>query len=128
MHLRVDLVGPGENAAGEIFHFGVALLREELGDALAAAAGAALHDDLAVAVDLGETLRHLALRNERAADVGDLIFVRLANVEDENIFARIAAAASVPAQLICGIPFFKVFLLGRFGRDAAELLVINEFA
>src|SRR5580692_4427259 len=80
-YLGIDLIGPGQDAPGEGLDIGVALRGEELRRALAAGAGPALHDDLAVAIDLGEALRDLIHRDERAADVGDLIFVRLAHVE-----------------------------------------------
>ena len=46
------------------------------------AAAAALHHDLAVAIDLGEPLRHIVLRNQLSADLGDLVLVGLAHVEE----------------------------------------------
>ena len=56
-----------------------------------ARAGAALDDDFAVAVDFGQALRDVVLRDERAADLGDLVLVGLADVEEENIFAGVEA-------------------------------------
>jgi hypothetical protein len=59
---------------------------EKLGNALAAAAGFALHYNLTVAGDLVHALRHVVHGDQGPLDVGDLIFERLANIEDEEFF------------------------------------------
>ena len=48
-----------------------------------------MRDDLARAVEFVHAARKLAERNQMAADIADLIFVRLANVENVDIVAAI---------------------------------------
>ena len=48
----IDLIAPGKDASGEVYDFGIALLLEQFGDALAAAAALALHNDFALARNL----------------------------------------------------------------------------
>jgi hypothetical protein len=67
-------------------------LLEEFGDALATDACMAVDDDLAFAVDLGETLGHFVLRNQLPADLGDLVLPGLAHVEEVDVLAGIDAA------------------------------------
>lgn len=80
LHLGVDLIAPGKDATGEIHDAGVTGLLEKLGDALGARAAAALHHDFAVAVDLGQALRHIVLRNQRSTDIGDLVLIGFTNI------------------------------------------------
>ncbi len=82
----VDAVGPGQDAAGEVRDVGVALLLEEEGGALAAGSGFAVDDDLG-GLGEGEAVElvgEIAYGDQRRADVDDLVFVGLADVEDEG--------------------------------------------
>ena len=81
--------------------------------------------DLAVAVDLGQPLRHFVHGDQLAADVGDLVLEGLAHVEDEEIFAGVEALLEFLHADLGNAVLHCLFLLG-FGRDAAELLVVDE--
>src|SRR6516162_2466539 len=89
LHPRIDFVAPGQNAAREVRCLRIAGLLEELGDALRARAGAAVHHDLAVAVNLSEALWDVILRNQLSADLRDLVFVGLAHVDQLQVFASV---------------------------------------
>src|SRR5580692_4958800 len=91
-HLGIDLVGPGQNSACKVYDSGVAGLFEKLGNALASGARLALHDDFAVAVNLGQAIGHIVLRDQLSADLGDLVFKGFADVEDVSIFAGVDSA------------------------------------
>ncbi len=86
---------------------------------------AALDDDFAVAGDLGEAVGHVVLRDQLSADLGDLVLVGLAHVEEEDVFAGIDAALS-SFTVSLGNAVLHVFLLWGFGHDAAEMLVVDE--
>jgi hypothetical protein len=64
---------------------------EELGHQLAADAHLAVHDDLAVQVDLRQPPGHFVHGNQLAAKVGDLVLMGLAHVENINVLAGIDA-------------------------------------
>src|ERR1700677_4233889 len=81
---RVDLIGPGEDPAGEVLHVGITLISEELCDALAAAAGRGLHNELDIALDPGKPPRRFVHGNECAADARPLALVGLADIEDHK--------------------------------------------
>jgi hypothetical protein len=49
-------------------------------------------DDLAVAGNFRQTARNVVLGDELSANLGNLIFVWLANVEDVEVFAGVDAA------------------------------------
>src|SRR5207245_5363289 len=53
----------------------------------AAHPGAAMGDDLTAGIEFVDALRQIAQRNQMAANVADLIFVWLAHIQDEDIFA-----------------------------------------
>ncbi len=65
------------------------------------------------------------LRHQLAADVGDLIFERLAHIENEQILACVHAPFQfLHADLRNSI--LQCALLFRCGRDAAELLIVDQ--
>ena len=87
-HGGVDFFGPGEDASGEIRDVSEACALEGQGGFLAAGSRAAVDDDLIVLM-LGEfpdARFNRADGDERSAEVGDLVLVGFANVEDENVF------------------------------------------
>src|SRR5262245_18787807 len=87
---RVDLVRPVQNSTLQVLHPGKSLLPQEAGRLRAPSAHLALDDDFLVARNLSHALRHLAQRNQRRAwNPADLILVRLAHIEQEEIFLRV---------------------------------------
>src|SRR5687768_13770390 len=84
---RVDLVDPFQDSAAQVLDVREANRLQELLRLGAAAAHLALRDDLAILRQLLIAPRQLAQRNQRrAGDLVDLVFVRLAHVEDERLF------------------------------------------
>src|SRR5271155_2578601 len=81
LHRRIDLIRPGENAAGKVAHLLKAVGLEQLRGPLAAGTRAAVNDDLLVLVELPKAVGKVVLRNKQTADLCDLILVRLAHVE-----------------------------------------------
>ena len=88
----MDLFAPRFNAAGKVGDAGVALLPEKLRNTLAARASVTVHNDLSLAVDLGQPLGNLILGDQLAADLGDLLLPGFAHVEKENLLACVDAA------------------------------------
>src|ERR1035441_9319404 len=110
LHPGVDLVAPGQDAAGKVDDAGIANLLEKLRNALAARAGAAMDYDLAIPVDLGQAAGHFVLGDELAADVGDPVLIWLADVEDVGILAGVDAALE--------------FLHGELGDSVVQILLL----
>src|SRR5947209_1631594 len=55
-------------------------------------AGAAMRNDLTAGVKFADTFGQIAQRNKIAANVTNLVFVRLTHVQHEKILARVQAA------------------------------------
>ena len=89
----VDLGGPSENAAAKIFNVCIAVLFEEHGGLLAAGTGFAVGDDFGVFRhrNVAEALFERAERDLGDAEVDDLVFVGVADVEDEGFVAGVHA-------------------------------------
>jgi hypothetical protein len=68
------------------------LLAEKVDCLGAAASHFAVGDDLAIGIELVEALGQIVERDEMTAEVGDLVFVGLAHVEDEKLFAGVETA------------------------------------
>src|SRR5229473_5781054 len=82
-HFRIYAVGPGQDPAGQVVNFLESGLAEEVHRFGAAHAGAAMGHDLLAGVQFVHPFGQVAERNQMSADVADLIFVRLAHIEDE---------------------------------------------
>ena len=87
----IDPVRPGQNPASQVVDFLESGLLQEIHGLGAAHAGAAMRHDLFAGIQFADPLRKIAQRNQVSVDVADLIFVRLADVEDEKIVASIQA-------------------------------------
>ena len=70
-------------------HFTESCLTQEVHCLRAARAGAAVSHDLAAGVEFMNTLRKITQRNQMSANVAYLLFVRLADVQDKDVFSRI---------------------------------------
>src|SRR5438270_9017714 len=80
-HAGIDAISPGQNSARQVMHFLESRLAQEVHGLGAAYAGAAMGDDLFAGIELVHAIRQFAQRNQVAADVADVILVRLANIE-----------------------------------------------
>jgi hypothetical protein len=90
----INFIDPVDDTAREVEHLAVTLRSQEIGRIGAAGDDRALHDELVVRVELDSTFGDIAQRNQqRAIDLADLIFVRLANIDDRQ-FVRDRAASS----------------------------------
>src|SRR5205823_319059 len=115
-HLGVNAVGPGEDAARQVAGFSEASLAEEVHSFGAAHAGAAMHNHVAAGVELVYALGQITQRNHVAADVADLVFVRLAHIKHEHIIARIPP----PVQLFDADLRYGLRRRHFFAANAAE--------
>src|SRR5271166_3561975 len=120
--LGVDALGPSVDAAYQVVHVGEALLLEEVDGLGAAAAHLAVDNDLARSIEFADALRQVFQRDEMSAEVADLVFVRIADVEDEEVVTAVEALfqffrSHVAEFTSCGL---------LFSTDAAELLVVDE--
>src|SRR5580692_11345062 len=99
-HRRIDLFRPSQNAAGEVRNIRESSLLEGQRRLLAAYASFAVDDDFAVLLvcQLGGVALNVTDRNQRRTEIRDLMLMRLADVEDEDIFLRI----QLPFQLLHG--------------------------
>src|SRR5205814_7141106 len=88
-HLRIDAIRPSLNSAGQVMHLAESGLTQEIHRFRAAHARAAVSHDLAAGVEFMNTLRKITQRNQMSANVAYLIFVRLADVQDKDVFSRI---------------------------------------
>src|SRR6185437_13465907 len=71
-YAEIDVVAPCPNAAREVGDALVTLLAKELGDALRASTTFAVHHHFPLSIDLGEAVGHIVLRDQLAANLGDL--------------------------------------------------------
>src|SRR5260370_20704266 len=97
-HRRIDLFRPSQNAAGEVRHIRESSLLQGQRGLLAAYANSAIDDDFAVLLvcQLGGAALNVADRNQRRTEIRDLMFMRLADVEDEDVFLRIQLPFQLP--------------------------------
>src|SRR5271165_2344686 len=78
-HGWVHFVRPGKNAAGKVSYFGNPGLAKQSDRLRAAHSAAAVGHDFAARVELVHARGQVAERNEMAANVADLMLVRLAH-------------------------------------------------
>src|ERR1700719_1440256 len=99
-HRRIDLFRPSQNAAGEVRNICESSLLEGQRGLLAAYASFAVDDDFAVLLvcQLGGAALNVTDRNQRRTEIRDLMLMRLADVEDEDVFLGI----QLPFQLLHG--------------------------
>src|SRR4029077_1048625 len=119
----IHLVGPGKDTTFKVENFAKARLAQKFHGLRGALAAAAMRHDLSGAIEFAHTTREIAERNQMAAEVADLIFVRLAHVKDEEIISAIEPGL----QFACRN--FRDGCLRRgsfFATNTAELGVVNE--
>src|SRR5580692_10771660 len=86
----VDLVAPRQNAAPHVLHLAEAGLTKEVARLAAADSALAMCDDLDGAVELIDPLGQIAQRDQlRSGDLADLILVRLAYIDQQEVVAAI---------------------------------------
>src|SRR5215218_909325 len=88
---RVYLLAPGVDATPDVVDVLEAGVLEELDGPRAAPAALAVDGKSLVPVELDQALRQLGEGNEPRADVGDLVLVRLAHVENRDLVAVLQA-------------------------------------
>src|SRR5882762_3372385 len=81
----------GKNAAGEVRNIRESSLLEGQRGLLAAYASFAVDDDFAVLLvcQLGGAALNVTDRNQRRTEIRDLMLMRFADIEDEDVFLRI---------------------------------------
>src|SRR6184192_1378456 len=88
-HFRVHPVGPGQNPASEIMDLLESSLAQEVHSLGAAHTGAAVGHNFAAGVEFVDALGQIAQRDKISINVADLVLVRLADIEHENVFTGI---------------------------------------
>ena len=76
----------GQHASGQIFGFGESCLLQEFHGLGAASSGAAMHDHVFARIKLMHAPGQIVQRDKMAVEVADLIFVRLADIQNKHIF------------------------------------------
>src|SRR5579883_200044 len=123
---RIDVRCPGRDAACKIDHVFESVLRQKLGCALTTSAALAVDNDLAARIKLAETVRQVTERDQRRANVDDLVFVRLAHVEDEDVLAGIETALQLNRGDLRNSILHSGLLYFLFRENATELLVVDQ--
>ena len=82
----------------------------------------AVHHDLAARVEFVHPLRQIVQRNQVSANIADLVFVRLAHIEHEQVFFRVQAPLQI-FHLNLGNTVAHRLLLST---NAAKLVVVYQ--
>src|SRR6202451_3180860 len=85
-HLLIHAICPRRDSSREVVYLGESRLLKERYGFGAAAAHFAVGDDLAAGVEFAHPLRQIVERDQMSVEVADLVFVRLAHAENEQIF------------------------------------------
>src|ERR1700721_1006368 len=88
-HLSINPLRPCGNSACQVVHLGEARLLQKSDGFRASSAHLAMGYYLALGIEFSDTLWKIAQRNKISAQVTDLIFVRLAHIENEDIGFRV---------------------------------------
>ena len=88
-HLGINLVRPSQNPARQVMHFLETCLTQESNCLAASHARPAVRNNFAARVKLMHSLRQIPEGDEIAIEIADLVFVRFAHVENENVFFRV---------------------------------------
>src|SRR5271155_3083675 len=91
-HFGVDAVGPCKDAAEQIVDFGESGGAKYGASFCTAFSGVAMDDVIFVSIEFSDAVTQLPERDEWSAEIADLIFVRFADVKNENIFMSVKAA------------------------------------
>src|SRR5260370_23731673 len=91
-NLRVHALGPGINSASKVVHFRESGLAQELHRLRAPAAHFAMSYDLAAGIQFVHATRQIVQRNKGSAEIADLVFIRLAPIENKKIVPCIQTA------------------------------------
>src|SRR5207247_6044154 len=90
-HLGINPVRPGQNPSGEVVDFFESRLAQEIYRFGAAYAAAAVGHYFLAGVELVYAIGEIAQWNQVPAEIADLVFVRLADVEYEYIVTAVEA-------------------------------------
>ncbi len=88
---RINLVGPGEDAAFQIEDFSEARFSQKVHSFGGALSAAAMRHDFPRGIEFVDAPRQLPEREKMSLQIADLVFVRLAHIENEKIIAAIEA-------------------------------------
>src|SRR6266436_4921242 len=88
---RINLVGPGEDAAFQIEDFSEARFSQKVHGFGGALAAAAMRHDFPGGIEFVDAPRQFPEGEKMSLQIADLVFVRLAHIENEKIIAAIEA-------------------------------------
>jgi hypothetical protein len=125
LHGVINLIGPCEDTAFEVFDLRIPGVLQDLVRLRTAAAYLAMHDDVLRWAEVIEAVWELAEWDETravAGEIGDLPFMRLAHVNNSDVLLVIEFVLQLGWR---DFPVSDSFC-GRCQCDAAELIVINQ--
>ena len=122
-NLGVDSLRPGIDAAGQVVDLCEPRLAEEVSSLGAASAHLAVDDDLPAGVELADPLWQVIQRDQVAANVADLVLVRLTHIEHKEVIAPVKALL----EFFNGDIGHRCWRGGFLSTDPAELIVVDQF-
>src|SRR5579863_337175 len=89
--------------------------------------GPAMSDDLTAGIELIYTPRQIAQRNQVSPDVTDLIFVRFAHIEHEDVFVRVQTTFQLFNLDFRNSAGHRLLLAFFLTPNPAKLIVVYQF-
>src|ERR1700722_17853254 len=119
----IDFVGPGEDTALQIQNLAEARFAQEIDSFGGALAAAAMRHDLSRRVEFMDAARQFPERNQLSVEIADLVFVRLAHIENEEIVAFIEPRLQFLWRDLWNR---QIRRRGFFPAHAAEFVVVDQ--
>ena len=120
-HLGVNSIGPGENSARQVVDSLESSLAQEVHGLGATNTTAAMGHNFLAGVEFVYAVGEIAQWNQVPAEIADLVFVRLADVEYEYIVTAVEALLQFfHLHFRCGH-----FRSPLFSPNAAEFLIVD---
>src|SRR5229473_801860 len=121
---RIHFVGPREDSALEIENFPEACFAQEIHGFRGALSAPAMRHDFPRRIQLMHAPRQLAERNEVPLEIADLVFVRLAHIQDKYVVSMIQPRLQLARRNLRNLHRRAGSF---FAAHTAEFVVVNEF-
>src|SRR3954452_18363000 len=121
-HLRIHPVRPSRDPARQVVHLAESCLLQEGHRLGTASAHLAVHDYLAAGVQFIYALRQIIQGDQIATDVADLVLVRLAHIEHEQILFRVQTPLQIFHLYLGNSAAYGLLL----SSNAAKLVVVYQ--
>src|SRR3989442_9550421 len=121
---RIHFVGPREDSALEIENLPEAHFTKEIHGFRGALSAPAMRHDFARRIQLMHAPRQLAERNEVPLEIADLVFVRLAHIQDKQIVSMIQPRLKLMRR---NLRHLHRWAGSFFAAHPAKFVIVNEF-